>query len=102
MSHFRHGIACFGNVSSSRLENRHCLIFFFACAASYDEARRKLDKSQYTSDLASEDEPPQKRRRTPATRWDPTDDTCSSLWSEDSAGTLPPEVPTDFPQGETA
>ncbi|KAM7294358.1 uncharacterized protein ISCGN_023864 [Ixodes scapularis] len=66
--------------------------------ASYDEARRKLDKSQYTSDLASEDEPPQKRRRTPATRWDPTDDTCSSLWSEDSAGTLPPEVPTDFPQ----
>lgn len=29
MSHFRHGIACFGNVSSSRLEYRHCLIFFF-------------------------------------------------------------------------
>lgn len=40
-----HGIARFGNV-------------LFACAASYGEARRKLEKCQYMSDLASEDEPP--------------------------------------------
>ncbi|KAK8758705.1 hypothetical protein V5799_003663, partial [Amblyomma americanum] len=65
---------------------------------AYELARRKLDKSQYTSELSSDGEPPQKRTRRPP-----------QAWSEDEVSDTPttkvpyrenvPSVPHDFPQG---
>ncbi|XP_077505802.1 uncharacterized protein LOC144115334 [Amblyomma americanum] len=66
---------------------------------AYKLGRRKLDKSQYTSELSSDGEPPHKRTRRPP-----------QAWSEDEVSDTPttkvpyrenvPSVPHDFPQGD--
>lgn len=71
---------------------------FLVHIATYDDARKKLDLCQYTSDLASEDELPQKRRRTAKSVWEPCEDSSNSAPAEDSDVSLT-TVPTSFPQG---
>ncbi|KAH6920174.1 hypothetical protein HPB50_028837 [Hyalomma asiaticum] len=66
--------------------------------ATYDEARKKLDRSQYTSDLTSDDELPQKRRRFPTSTWEHCENSSDSAPTESDASL--PVVPASFPQGK--
>ena len=69
-------------------------------SATYENARKKISKSEYTSSLSSDpDHPQEKRRRRPPTKWTDDDDLPQIMPSAERASAAVPAVPDDFPQG---
>ncbi|XP_049527596.1 uncharacterized protein LOC119459235 [Dermacentor silvarum] len=78
------------------------LITFCTFSVTYEHARKKLNDSQFHSDLASETEmPPLKRRRRPPAVWSDSD---SEEEEEDSATSQPglPPIQNNFTSGITS
>ncbi|KAL1444978.1 hypothetical protein MTO96_045276 [Rhipicephalus appendiculatus] len=70
--------------------------------ATYENARKKISKSEYTSSLSIDpDHPPEKRRRRPPAKW--TDDDLPQIMpSAERASAAVPAVPDDFPKADDA
>ncbi|CAN7948195.1 unnamed protein product [Ixodes pacificus] len=68
--------------------------------ATYEQARKKLERSQYTSELSSDSERPQgKRKRRPPPQWSQSDEEPVRHKPTKAAPRKVPAVPADFPQG---
>ncbi|KAL1469884.1 hypothetical protein MTO96_040801 [Rhipicephalus appendiculatus] len=68
--------------------------------STYENARKKISKSEYTSSLSSDpDHPPEKRRRRPPAKWTDDDDLPQIMPSAERASAAVPAIPDDFPQG---
>ncbi|KAM7282033.1 uncharacterized protein ISCGN_002189 [Ixodes scapularis] len=68
--------------------------------ATYEQARKKLERSQYTSELSSDSERPQgKRKRRPPPQWSQSDEESVRHKPTKAAPRKVPAVPADFPQG---
>ncbi|KAM7282031.1 uncharacterized protein LOC115316529 [Ixodes scapularis] len=67
--------------------------------ATYEQARKKLERSQYTSELSSDSERPQgKRKRRPPPQWSQSDEESVRHKPTKAAPRKVPAVPADFPQ----
>ncbi|CAN7988821.1 unnamed protein product [Ixodes hexagonus] len=67
--------------------------------ATYEKARKRLERSQYTSDLSSDAEMPQgKRARRPPAQWSESDADPAPARSTKEVQRRVPTVPGDFPQ----
>ncbi|XP_040061776.1 uncharacterized protein LOC115326005 [Ixodes scapularis] len=67
--------------------------------ATYEQARKKLERSQYTSDLSSDNEmPPGKRVRRPPPQWSESDADPAPARPTKKVQRRVPTVPSDFPQ----
>ncbi|XP_065309830.2 uncharacterized protein [Dermacentor albipictus] len=78
------------------------LITFCTFSVTYEHARKKLNDSQFHSDLASETEmPPLKRHRRPPAAWSNSD---SEEEEGETATSQPrlPAIPNNFPSGITS
>lgn len=70
-------------------------------SATYEQARKKLERSQYTSELSSDSERPQgKRKRRPPPQWSQSDEESVRHKPTKAAPRKVPAVPADFPQGD--
>ncbi|KAL1416276.1 hypothetical protein MTO96_028109 [Rhipicephalus appendiculatus] len=68
--------------------------------STYENARKRISKSEYTSSLSSDpDHPPEKRRRRPPAKWTDDDDLPQIMPSAERASAAVPAIPDDFPQG---
>ncbi|KAM7295664.1 uncharacterized protein ISCGN_025161 [Ixodes scapularis] len=69
-------------------------------SATYEQARRKLERSQYTSELSSDSESPQRKRmRRPPPQWSQSDEEPVRHKPTKAAPRKVPAVLADFPQG---